>query len=150
MHFKVPRKPFTTIFQPYSQSFRRAQNILWNCLFKSEFGRFSRRKCRKTIFVKSWVSEPNHIFWKLLKMSHLNFSILAFSTNFCPIKNDLSRSFGNSKCKPSSLRSQCWMRLFCDFQTLWNTYDISMLLWGYKKEAARTRVELDFIISNAI
>ena len=53
MHFKVPRKPFTTIFQPYSQSFRRAQNILWNCLFKSEFGRFSRRKCRKTIFVKS-------------------------------------------------------------------------------------------------
>ena len=28
-----------------------------------------------------------HIVWKLLKMSHL---ILAFSTNFCPIKTDLS------------------------------------------------------------
>ena len=31
-----------------------------------------------------------HIVWKLLKMSHLNFSSLAFSTNFCPIKIDLS------------------------------------------------------------
>ena len=31
-----------------------------------------------------------HIIWKLLKMSHLNFWILAFSTNFCPIKTDLS------------------------------------------------------------
>ena len=31
-----------------------------------------------------------HIVWKLLKMSHLNFLILAFSTNFCPIKTDLS------------------------------------------------------------
>ena len=28
--------------------------------------------------------------WKLLKMSHFNFWILAFSTNFCPIKTDLS------------------------------------------------------------
>ena len=31
-----------------------------------------------------------HIVWKLLKMSHLIFLILAFSTNFCPIKIDLS------------------------------------------------------------
>ena len=31
-----------------------------------------------------------HIVWKCLKMSHLNFSILPFSTNFCPIKSDLS------------------------------------------------------------
>ena len=31
-----------------------------------------------------------HIVWKLLKMSHLNFWFLAFSTNFCPIKIDLS------------------------------------------------------------
>ena len=31
-----------------------------------------------------------HIVWKLLKMSHLNFGILAFSTNFCPIKTYLS------------------------------------------------------------
>ena len=31
--------------------------------------------------------------WKVLKMSHLNVLILAFSTNFCPIKTDL---FGNT------------------------------------------------------
>ena len=73
--------------------------------------------------------------WKLLKMSHLNFWILAFSTNFCPIKTDLSGNtvwplasgcqklakidhfshfhltFVHSKCKRSSLRSQCWMRM---------------------------------------
>ena len=35
---------------------------------------------------------PTHSVWKLLKMSHLNFSILAFSTNFCSIKSDLSGS----------------------------------------------------------
>ena len=32
----------------------------------------------------------HHNVWKLLKMSHLKFWILAFSTNFCPIKTDLS------------------------------------------------------------
>ena len=31
-----------------------------------------------------------HIVWKWLKMSHLDFSIEAFSTNFCPIESDLS------------------------------------------------------------
>ena len=31
-----------------------------------------------------------HIVWKLLKMSHLKFLILAFSANFCPITSDLS------------------------------------------------------------
>ena len=35
-------------------------------------------------------SRPLHIVRKLLKMSHLNFWILAFPTNFCPIKIDLS------------------------------------------------------------
>ena len=34
--------------------------------------------------------EPPHIVWKLLKMSHLNFLILAILANFCPIKSDLS------------------------------------------------------------
>ena len=69
-------------------------------------------------------------------MTHLNFFILAFSTNFCPIKTDLSGNtiwpqasgfqklakmdhfwqfeltFVHSKCKRSSLRLQCWMILF--------------------------------------
>ena len=73
-------------------------------------------------------------------MSHLNFWILAFSTNLCPIKTDLSGNtvwpqasgfqklvkmdhfwhlwltFVHSKCKRSSLRSQ-W-DIFCDFQTI--------------------------------
>ena len=35
-------------------------------------------------------TNDRHSVWKLLKMSHLNFWILAFSTNFCPIKTDLS------------------------------------------------------------
>ena len=33
---------------------------------------------------------PTHIVWKLLKMSHFNFWVLVFSTNFCPFKTDLS------------------------------------------------------------
>ena len=72
-------------------------------------------------------------------MSHFNFWTLAFSTNFCLIKTDLSGNtvwqqasgfqklakmdqfchfsltFVHSKCKRSSLRSQCWMRLFLWF-----------------------------------
>ena len=79
-----------------------------------------------------------HIVWKLLKMSHLNFWILSFSTNFCPIKVDLSGNtvwpqasgfqklakmdyfgyfwwtFVHSKCK----RNVKW-DFFCNFQTLW-------------------------------
>ena len=67
------------------------------------------------------------------------FGILEFFTNFCPIKIDLPGNtvwpqasgfqklakidifwhflltFVHSKCKRSSLRSQCWMRLFLWF-----------------------------------
>ena len=91
------------------------------------------------------VPVPIHIVWKLLKMSHLNFWILAFSTNFCPIKPNLSGytvwpqvsgyqklakmdhfwyfqlTFVHSKCKGSSLRSQCWMRLFLWFSNTVNS-----------------------------
>ena len=66
-------------------------------------------------------------------MSHLNFWILAFFTNFCPIKTDLSgntvwpQASGFQKLAKMdnfwhfwltfvhSLRSQCWMRLFLWF-----------------------------------
>ena len=72
-----------------------------------------------------------------LRITH--FLILAYSTNFCPIKSDLSGNtvwpqasdfqklakteyfwhfqltFVLLKCKRSSLRSQCWMRLFLWF-----------------------------------
>ena len=60
-----------------------------------------------------------HNVWKLLKMSHF-----PFSTKFWPIKI-LTRKIGHfwhfwwpffhSYCKRSSLRSQCWMRLFLWF-----------------------------------
>ena len=75
-------------------------------------------------------------------MSHLNFSIPAFSTNLCPFKSDLSGNtvwlqasgfpkvakvakidnfghfwwtFVHSNCKRSSLRLHCWMRLLGPF-----------------------------------
>ena len=76
---------------------------------------------------------------KLLKMSHLSFSILEFSIIFCLIKIDLSgnsvwlqtsgfqklikmnhiwhfqSTFVYAKCKRSLLHSQCWIRLFLWF-----------------------------------
>ena len=39
---------------------------------------------------KYWNPNSPKIIWKSPKMSHLNFLILAFSTNFCPIEIDLS------------------------------------------------------------
>ena len=43
------------------------------------------------VFFQEYESRSKvHIVWKLLKMSHLDFLILVFSTNFCPIKTDLS------------------------------------------------------------
>ena len=96
----------------------------------------------------------NHNIWKI---SYLNFSILAFSTNSCPIKSDLSGdtvlpqasgclklvqmeyfyylywTFVHSKCKRSSLRSQCWMRKFS------NTVIVVLLLFKYC-----ARIELSF------
>ena len=92
---------------------------------------------KKWIWIESTWSHVAHIVWKLLKMLHLKFSIFAFLIIFCPIKIDLSGNtvwpqasgrqklatvanwltFVHSKCNRNSLRSQCWMRLFCDFQT---------------------------------
>ena len=57
---------------------------------------------RYVITEQSLNSRCAHIVWKSLKMSHLNVWILAFSTNFCPIKADLS---GNTVW-PQALRFQ--------------------------------------------
>ena len=82
----------------------------------------------------------------------LNWLFLAFYTNFCPIKNDLSGNtyltarFSFSKkrqsktflaflmnfCKRSSLRSQCWMRLF-----LW--FSNTVIISGRSLEKTRNR-----------
>ena len=87
-------------------------------------------------------------------MLHLDFSILAFFTNFCPIKSDLSGNtiwpqapsfqklakidhfghfwltFVHSKCKRSSFRSQCWMRPFLWFSnTVWSILQKFFTSW---------------------
>ena len=106
-------------------------------------------------------SRRAHIVWKLLKMSHLNFSILAFSTNFWPIKIDLSGNtvwpqasgfqkltkidhvwpfwltFVHSKCKRSSLRSYYWMRLFLWFSNTVHTLKESVF-GGVEKKGLRS------------
>ena len=46
------------------------------------------------------IPDLNTIFENPLKMSQLNFSILAFSTNLCPIKIDLS---GNTVCPQATI-----------------------------------------------
>ena len=67
---------------------------------------------------KAWKKpELGHIVWKSTKMSHLNYGILAFSTNFCPIISNLS---GNTVW-PQAF----WMRLFFNFQTLCLTRGLS-------------------------
>ena len=53
------------------------------------------------------------IIWKLLKMSQLNFWILAFSANFCPIKIDLS---GNTDWpQASGFQKLAKLSIFGDF-----------------------------------
>ena len=50
-------------------------------------------KNKRCLYVKNGDSNCHHIVWKLLKMSHLKFLLLAFSNNFWPIKTDLSGNF---------------------------------------------------------
>ena len=100
-----------------------------------------------------------HIVKKLLKMSHLNFDIFR---QFFPIKTDLSGNtvwpqasgfqklakmdhfwhfeltFVHSKCKRSSLRSQCWMRLF-----LWISNTVPLREQIYLRSSCKRKVESD-------
>ena len=46
-------------------------------------------------FHQEFETPSRHSVWKSPKMSHLNFWILAFSTNFCPNKIDLSDNTQN-------------------------------------------------------
>ena len=102
-----------------------------NILFKNhqkcrilsfEFWRFSPFFCSiKSDLSGNTVWPLTSGFQKLAKIDHFGH----FSINFCP----------HSKCKCSSLRSQCWMRFFCDFQTpcreglLWKSCRRSILSW---------------------
>ena len=85
-------------------------------------------------------------------MSHLNFWILAFSTNFVIIKvtclvtlfdhklqvfKKLAKTiFDNSKCKRRSLRWQCWMQLFGGFSNRLG-FSLSFLFWRREEEGGR-------------
>ena len=104
-------------------------------------------------------------------MSHLNFWILPFSTNFCRIKTDLSGNtvwpqasafqklakmdqfwhfwltFVESKCTRSSLSSQCWMRLILWFS---NTVPSVIFFFSIALLFARDLYLLFFLLLNCI
>ena len=96
-------------------------------------------------------AHPTH-WLKITENVVFNFFILAFFTHFSTIKIDLSGNtvwtqasdfqklakiddfghfywtFVNSKCKRSSLRSQCWVRLFLWFS---NTLFVAFFKWVF-------------------
>ena len=80
------------IFFSVMLHFVHAKHVLFFCLQNKPF-QVPRKKVPWFSGTFSTIFDPFHSVWKSPKMSHLNFSILAFSTNFCPIKTDLS---GNS------------------------------------------------------
>ena len=110
------------------------KNWFWNCFTHYSKCLFLSRNTNITnlsyklqeylVTVQNLHVDPSQCL-KITQMSHLIW-ILEFSTNYCPIPSDLS---GNTvwpqasriqlssiqKCKRSSLRSQCWMRLFLWF-----------------------------------
>ena len=65
-----------------------------------------------------------HSVYKLFKMSHLNFLILSFSTNFCPIKSDLA---GNTVC-PQALGFQklAKFNIFGVFSELFSSQNVNV------------------------
>ena len=96
--------PFSQIWYYELETVLVSSCEIKNTLFETS------KKCLIFIFLKLPISFWCWQYvWKLLKMSHLNFSMLAFSTNFCLIKSDLS---GNTVWP---LRLQCRMRLFLWF-----------------------------------
>ena len=108
------------------------RNFFLRLMTTRGFHEFSQRIKQSSSEVLLQYLHNNHSVWKSPKMSHLNFSILAFPNHFCP--------FVRSSCKRSSLRSQCWMRLFLWFSnTVSNTYNIEqleMMLYNWRVELA--------------
>ena len=66
------------------REFMRSNNLRYELFMTEDILPFD-------LFLQCIIDEPG--VWKSLKVSHLNFSFLAFSTNFWPIKTDPS---GNS------------------------------------------------------
>ena len=127
------------IFIIFSGEFFTYSGNSWLLMIKRSVKKIGRKSNSMEVYPPISKTASMHIVWKLLKMSHLNFWILAFSSMFCLIKTDLSGNtvwprasgfqklakmvhlrhfsltFVHSKCKRSSLRSQYWMRLFLWF-----------------------------------
>ena len=124
------------------------------------------QKCIKNVtFLSKWIVGHIHIVWKLLKMSHLNIEFWNFPPIFVLLKVTYLATlfdskiqvfqklfwhfkwiFGHSKCKRSSLRSQCWMRLFLWFS---NTVDFSLHEWIYFRQFSLLKIALFFYESSA-
>ena len=103
--------PLEIIFMPAADTTKtikllptNQKSLKWKTLISSAYSvtqknlGFSKTKSEKFKF--SFCKQKLKNVWKLLKMSHLNFWILPFSTNFGPIKSDLS---GNT----------IWPQFFC-------------------------------------
>ena len=91
-------------FFPWKNWLRAEELFTLVALSNSE----GREKRNITFPITMLCSSVSHNGWKLIKKSHLNSLIWAFSNKVSPIKSYLSG-------KRSSLRSQCWMRLFLWF-----------------------------------
>ena len=70
-------------------------------------------------------TKVRHIVWKLLKMSHwISLKILAFSTNFCPNKTDLS---GNTVWpQASGFQKLAKLTIFGIFNELLSTQNVNV------------------------
>ena len=68
-----------------SKTLNMSAHIYPYFVFSDIFDTHCPKICRK-----SCERSELHIVWKSLKMSHLNLLMLAFSTNLCPNKTDLS------------------------------------------------------------
>ena len=109
-----------------------------------------------------YIYERSELQWYFLDFSYLakcrtfDFSILSFSTHFCPIKSDLPGNtvwpqasgfqklvkrtiLGDSKCKRNSLRSLCRMRLFWRFSNTVCYLLILLVKFFDNKERSRER-----------
>ena len=89
----------TNCFAVFNQwKWKNIQTMSWKpCFLQKSFGAILEFDNQWHAFLSfttpssaSSSSTLRHSVWKPPKMSHLTFSILAFSTNFCPIKSDLS------------------------------------------------------------
>ena len=80
----------------------------------------------------------SHIVWKLLKMFHLNFWILAFSINFCHNKTDLS---GNTVwAQASDFQKLAKWAIFGIFDSLLSTQNVNVAHFARNVELVHNKI----------